>query len=431
MTLGCRCNQAETTALAALLKGMGYQTVPWREVADLYLVNTCTVTASSDQQSRQAIRQAIRRNPSALIVAVGCYAQVNPLAIARIKGVHLILGNGEKFAVKDYLEDLSTHQDRPWIAVGDLSPVRLLQGLPASADPLRTRPLLKIQDGCNEGCTYCIVPLARGPQRSLPPEEVINQFGQWLRRGFQEIVLTGIRLGAYGQDLGPAVHLSGLLRDLTRLPGEWRVRLSSLEPQDLTPDLIDHLRESSHLCRHLHLPLQSGDDEILARMGRATSTAAYRRLLLALKAKIPEMGLGADIIVGFPGETEDHFSRTYRFLEEMPLSYLHVFPFSARPGTPAASLRGAPSPQEKRERAAHLRTLGRKKAFAFRSSFIGKGLQAIVLKKQDAHGKGWLGLTDNYLPVLIPEGGEGMVGQLLFVQIEGVHQSLLVGRGRT
>jgi len=430
MTLGCKLNQAEGTALGTLLKELGYRMVPWQEVADLYLVNTCTVTASSDQQSRQAIRQALRRNPSALIVATGCYAQVDPLAIARIEGVHLILGNQEKFDLKSYLIGSSAGQDRPRIAVGNISQGKIFQGLPATGEPSRTRPLLKIQDGCNGGCTYCIVPFARGPQRSLPPEEVKRQFAELLRRGFKEIVLTGIRLDAYGQDLGHAASLSGLLRDLISLPGEWRLRLSSLEPQHLTPDLICLLKASPHLCRHLHLPLQSGEDEILALMGRPTLTTAYRRLLEGIRNEIPEIGLGADIIVGFPGETKEHFSRTLRFLEEMPLSYIHVFPFSARPGTPAASLPGVPSPRERRERTAHLRSLSGEKSSAFRSSFIGKRLPAIVLGKQAAHGKGWLGLSDNYLPILILDGGEEMVGQFASIVIEGIHQGLLVGRWR-
>lgn len=426
-TLGCRLNQADTAALAAILKEAGYQIIPWQEVADLYLINTCTVTAGTDQQSRQAIRRAHRANPSALIIATGCYAQVDPGAIASIEGVDLVLGNREKLDLKSYLQDLAKG-GRPRIAVGDLSQGTLFQDRGACEETPRTRPLLKVQEGCSGECTYCIVPRARGPERSLPPAQVKDKLVSLLARGFKEVVLTGTRLGAYGQDLAPRANLSELLSDLLLLPGTWRLRLSSLEPHDISPHLVSALQELPRLCRHLHLPLQSGDDEILALMGRTDRVEGYRSLLQDLAAGLPGIGLGADIIVGFPGETKERFLRTFRFLEEMPLSYLHVFPFSARPGTPAATLPHAPSPQEKKDRARQLRSLGREKSLQFRSGFIGRELEVVVLRKRDRRGRGWLALSDNYLPILIQDRGEEGIGQLVSIVAEGMDQDLLLGR---
>ena len=252
--------------------------------------------------------------------------------------------------------------------------------------------------------------------------------GELIGKGFGEIVLTGIRLGAYGRDLEEAISLPGLLRDLFALPGRWRIRLSSLEPDDVSPELISIWKGSPPLCRHLHLPLQSGDDEILALMGRRASAAAYLSLLADLVRSIPDLGLGADIMVGFPGETEGHFRRTYRFLEGAPLSYLHVFPFSPRPGTIAASILQTSSAQEKRERTRRLRSLSKEKSLLFRSAFIGKSMEAIVLRSADPSGNRYWALSDNYVPILIADASAELVGQLIRVEIEGMKDGVLGGR---
>ena len=403
-------------------------------MADLYLINTCTVTAASDQQSRQTIRQAIRRNPAATIVVTGCYVQVDPSAIARIEGVDLILGNREKSDLGIYLEALSSAQRKsspPEIAVGEISKSTLFQDLPLPEGTTRTRPLLKIQEGCNGNCSYCIVPHARGPERSLPTQQVKNRLMALLSRGFREIVLTGIRLGAYGRDLDPGIDLSGLLRELSSLPGEWRMRLSSLEPQDISPSLVSVLKDEARVCRHLHLPLQSGDDEILSLMGRGASVNSYQSLLRDLQQGLPDLGLGADIIVGFPGEREEHFMRTFCFLEEMPFSYLHVFPFSPRPGTRAATLPHPPSPQEKSERTRRLRSLAKEKSRAFRWQWVGKTLEGIVLQKRDARTGLWHALSHNYVPILIQDANQELAaGHLITITIEGMDRESLTLLGR-
>jgi len=418
-------------ALAGILREAGYQITSWNEKADLYLINTCTVTSCTDQQSRQAIRQALRRNPSAFIIATGCYAQIDPQAIARIEGVDLILGNREKSDLKEYLKALSKAKDSlPRIVVGDISANAEYQScervVPESS--FRTRPLLKIQEGCNGKCAYCIIPRARGPERSLPPHQVKRQLSILLGQGFQEIVLTGIRLGAYGRNLTEAVTLCDLVEDLSRLPGSWRLRLSSLEPQDISATaLISTLRGSSRVCRHLHLPLQSGNDEILASMNRTYRVETYRRLVEDLARQIPGISLGTDIIVGFPGETRERFLCTYRFLKDLPLAYLHVFPFSPRPGTPADALAESVPPPEKKERVRELRSLSCEKSSEFRKRFIGRRLEVIVLRKREERNGRWA-LSDNYLPILIQEGTEEMVGQLLSVEIEGMEEGMLLGR---
>ena len=432
ITLGCKLNQADTMALAGILREAGYQIISGNEKADLYLINTCTVTSCTDQQSRQAIRQAARRNPSAFIIATGCYAQTDPQAIARIEGVDLILGNREKSNLKEYLATLSKTKDSPpHIVVGDIS-ASAEDGRGKDVAPessFRTRPLLKIQEGCNGKCAYCIIPRARGTERSLPPHQVKRQLSGFLTQGFQEIVLTGIRLGAYGRDLAEAVTLCDLVGHLLQLsPGSWRLRLSSLEPQDISATtLISTLQGSSRVCRHLHLPLQSGDDEVLTAMNRTYRVETYRSLVEDLAHQIPGISLGTDIIVGFPGETRERFLRTYHLLKELPLAYLHVFPFSPRPGTPAAALVESVPPPEKKERVRELRSLSREKSLEFRKKFIGTRLEVIVLRKrQERHGR-WA-LSDNYLPMLIQDGTEEMVGQLFSVEIEGMEDGILLGR---
>jgi threonylcarbamoyladenosine tRNA methylthiotransferase MtaB len=430
MTLGCKLNQADTMALAGILTEAGYQITPWNEKADLYLINTCTVTSSTDQQSRQAIRQAVRRNPSALIIVTGCYAQIDAQTIARLDGVDLVLGNQEKSALQEYLKGLSK-DGLPRIFAGDISTRRTYQGVEGQMTCLRTRPLLKIQEGCNGNCTYCVIPRARGPERSLPPPQAKRQLSNLLAQGFQEIVLTGIRLGAYGQDLPEPAGLYGLVEDFLQTPGSWRLRLSSLEPQDISALVfIRAFQQWDRLCRHLHLPLQSGDDEILASMNRTYRAETYRTLVEDLAHQVPGISLGTDIIVGFPGETPAHFHRTRRFLQELPLSYFHVFPFSPRPGTPAATLAGMVPAPEKRERVSQLRSLSRKKSGEFRQSFLGKELQVIVLRKRDPRRGWWWALSDNYLPILVRDGTEEMIGRLLPVEVEAMEEGALLGRWR-
>ncbi len=399
-TLGCKVNQYESASMAEALSARGYRVTGFESKADVYLINTCTVTKKTDYQCRQLIRRAHKANPAAQIIVTGCYAQIAPEALAQIPGVSLVLGNAEKQRIADYIAP----------AGGASVPARTIISDPGSAagfndPPLRsfaghTRAFLKIQDGCDSFCSYCIVPFARGRVRSLPPDDVISRLCALSEAGFREVVLSGIHLGAYGIDLTPRGSLLALLQRIDRNPPISRVRLSSLEPMDMGPDLIACLADSRTICPHLHLPLQSGDDAILALMNRPYRAADFRELVTALHASIPNLCLGTDLIAGFPGETEEQFRATCEMLESLPISYAHVFPYSRREKTAAADLPGQVPQQVIKARSAALRSIGAQKRREFYSAFIGKELKVLV--EGGAHGqpgqlRGW---SSNYIPVV-------------------------------
>ncbi|MGH7407070.1 MAG: tRNA (N(6)-L-threonylcarbamoyladenosine(37)-C(2))-methylthiotransferase MtaB, partial [Candidatus Methylomirabilales bacterium] len=326
-TLGCRLNQFETDLMADAFRADGCETVPFAAEADVYVINTCTVTARADADSRRLIRQAVRRNPLAFVVATGCYAQRSPQALLTIEGVDLVLGNAEKREVLRYLRDFAWGSP-PRAAVGDIGALRTFQAAAAPTDPHRTRPFLKVQDGCNFACTFCIIPKVRGPARSLPPEAAVAEARRLAAAGHPEVVLTGINLGTYGWDLTPRVWLSELVRRIlaeTDLP---LLRLSSLHPHEVREDLIGLMAESGRLCRHLHLALQSGDDGILRAMARSYRARHFRQTVRSAAEAAPGVAIGADVIVGFPGETEEAFQNTVTLLSDLPVAYLHVFTYS-------------------------------------------------------------------------------------------------------
>lgn len=427
-TLGCKLNQYETEAVREKFLSHGYEVVPFGTGADVYVINTCAVTAKSDRSSRQMIHRALRASPGALVVATGCSVQTNPGSFASIPGVGLVLGNLEKPRILDFLS--ANHRpQRPLTCVSAPENLAHFEDFDISCFGGYTRAFIKIQDGCDGGCSYCIVPLARGPSRSRNPESVIAQAERLARQGYQEIVLTGVNLGRYGLDLQLATSLVDVLKSLISISGLHRIRLSSIEPSDISPELIDLLANSSKICRHLHIPLQSGDSEILQAMNRDYTPTDYRQLIETLVEKIPGVGIGADVMVGFPGESDRHFRRSYEFVESLRLAYLHVFNYSQRPRTPAAALPDQVSAEVRKERSRHFRELRARKMDRFRQSFLGRRLQVLLEKRKDRETGMLTGLADNYLRVLV-DGGDELMGQMVEAEFTKVVGDKNFGRLR-
>jgi len=402
-TLGCKVNQCESAGIAEALSGRGMPLVPFEEQADCYIINTCTVTGRTDCQSRQLIRRAIRRNPAAAVIVTGCYAQRTPEEIARIPGVRLVAGNGEKARIPELIAGMAAGKLR--VMVGDVRKNRRVSLPGATLFPDHTRAFLKIQDGCDSSCSYCIVPGVRGGSRSLPPKEVMERISALSRAGYREVVLTGIHLGAYGRDLAPPEDLTSLVRRIADDRLVERIRLSSTEPREVTDGIIALTGSSGAVCRHLHIPLQSGDDGILAAMHRNYDTIFFCNLMERIRNDVPGIAVGIDVMAGFPGETEAAFSNTLRLVEALPVAYLHVFPYSRRPGTPAADLPGQIPEPEKKRRAERLRQVGAEKRRVFAEGFIGKPLAVLVEARRDKETGFPLGFSDNYIPVALRGAG--------------------------
>jgi len=425
-TLGCKTNQFESAALEEGLRDAGYQIVPFEEGADLVVVNTCTVTAATDSQSRNLIRRARRLNGHARVVVTGCYAQVDPEAIRAIPGVAVVLGNEEKKDFLLYLQEAGRGDEGcPTIAVSDIRGSCDASPLPISTFAERSRAFVQIQNGCDAFCSYCIIPYARGRSRSVPPERVLAQVQQLAEGGYPEAVLTGIHIGGYGSDLSPKtslLELVGRIEGETAIP---RLRLGSVEPTEIPDRLVGAVAASKILCPHFHIPLQAGSDSVLARMNRHYDTAFFRDLVLRIRKDLPEAAIGLDVIAGFPGETEEEFSNTLRLVEDLPVTHLHVFPYSRRPGTPAADMPGQVRGDVAKARAARLRALGEEKNRSFAARFVGRTLEVVVEKGEE--GGLWSGLTPNYLTVRFP-GGEDHVGRRADVLVEECGPEGLRGR---
>ncbi len=410
-TLGCKINQFETDALRQDFLSRENTVVPFEAEADVYIINTCSVTAKSDIQCRQVIRSAVRRGKGAYVVVTGCYAEMRPDEIQKISGVGLVIGNRDKSRIPDQVMSL----------VSAFSPYRQqVADHVLNTLHTRTRGFPKIQDGCNNRCSYCIVPLARGGSRSATPDDVLREFKCLVDGGSPEVVLTGVHIGTYGTDLGQDISLTDMLKTLIMSRGKTRIRLSSIEPNELTPEMITYLGKG--LCRHLHVPLQSGDDAILASMKRHYTARFYESLLEQIAKKVPGIALGADIIVGYPGEDEKEFQNTMHLVERSALTHLHVFSYSPRPGTPAAKMKNQVSELIKRERSASLRTLGMKKNLLFRKAQQGSELSIIVEDKLDRDTGLLTGLTDNYIRVMIFGAKTGDIGKKINVRISEVKE---------
>ncbi|BCB04879.1 tRNA (N(6)-L-threonylcarbamoyladenosine(37)-C(2))-methylthiotransferase MtaB [Bacillus sp. KH172YL63] len=412
-TLGCKVNHYETEAIWQLFKEEGYERVEYDSIADVYVINTCTVTNTGDKKSRQVIRRAIRKNPDGVICVTGCYAQTSPAEIMAIPGVDVVVGTQDRRKMLTYIEEYKKER-QPINGVTNIMKNRVYEELDVPAFTDRTRASLKIQEGCNNFCTFCIIPWARGLMRSRDPEEVIQQAQQLVDAGYKEIVLTGIHTGGYGEDM-KNYNLAMLLKDLEqKVQGLKRIRISSIEASQLTDEVIEVIDQSEIVVRHLHIPLQSGSNTVLKRMRRKYTMEFFAERLEKLKKALPGLAVTSDVIVGFPGETEEEFMETYNFINEHKFSELHVFPYSKRTGTPAARMDDQIDEDIKNQRVHRLIELSNQLAKEYASQFEDEVLEVIPEEiYQDDH---YVGYTDNYLKVVFP-ASEDMVGKLVKVKI--------------
>jgi threonylcarbamoyladenosine tRNA methylthiotransferase MtaB len=412
-TLGCKVNHYETEAIWQLFKEEGYERTDYDSIADVYVINTCTVTNTGDKKSRQVIRRAIRKNPDGVICVTGCYAQTSPGEIMAIPGVDVVVGTQDRRKMLTYIEEFKKER-QPINGVTNIMKNRVYEELDVPAFTDRTRASLKIQEGCNNFCTFCIIPWARGLMRSRDPEEVVKQAQQLVDAGYKEIVLTGIHTGGYGEDMKD-YNLAMLLRDLEQnVKGLKRIRISSIEASQLTDEVIEVIDQSNIVVRHLHVPLQSGSNTVLKRMRRKYTMEFFAERLEKLKKALPGLAVTSDVIVGFPGETEEEFMETYNFIKEHKFSELHVFPYSKRTGTPAARMDDQIDEEVKNERVHRLIELSNQLAKEYASGFEDELLEVIPEEVYD-DGR-YVGYTDNYLKVVFP-ATEDMVGQLVKVKI--------------
>ena len=429
-TLGCRVNQVDTQEIQGRLESRGFRTVPFGSPADVVIINTCTVTARADFSDRQSIRRAVRAHPRARVVVTGCWAQTNPGAVAGIPGVDLVVGIADRHRIDALVSDLATAQ-RPAVPTARIVAGDVSEGVPLWPAPLarptgRSRAFLKIQDGCQHRCAFCIVPYARGASRSREPKVIADQVRELVDAGHREVVLTGIDMGHYGADLIPRTTLAALLRTLGEVPGLCWLRLSSVLPAYFTPELIEAVTTVPVVAPHLHIPLQSGSDRVLRRMRRPYNVRLYRALVEKLAQGISGLGLGTDLIAGFPGETDDDFRLTEDLVTTLPFSYLHVFAYSDRKGTEAVRLLGHVPTQVIAERSRRLRDLARAKRRSFHGRMLGGRHEVLVLGTRD-RASGWLtGLTGNYVEVLF-EGPDSLMGRLVGVRITEVESDRVLG----
>jgi threonylcarbamoyladenosine tRNA methylthiotransferase MtaB len=401
ITLGCKVNQYESAFLEESLVNLGCRKVGQDRAAELVVINTCIVTARASYQSRQAIRRAIRENPEAVVAVTGCYGQVFPGELSRIEGLDVITGNVGKNSLPDVLIRTTQH-NAPLVTWRDFGVSMPFEEIPIKWFRGRTRAFLKIQDGCESFCAYCIVPKARGPLRSLKLERAITNLRDFKQNGYKEVVLTGIHLGNYGSDLSNGTGLIQLLTEIDKNRLGLRIRLSSLEPTEIDRELIELMASNEWLCRHFHISLQSGDDSVLRRMNRHYTAKLATKVIEDIARSVPAVSIGVDVLVGFPGETERAFLNTLGFLGELPITYMHVFPYSRRQGTAAASFNDHLDTRIIKERAYLLRKLDRTKRGVFWNSLMGQTFQ--VLTEGWAPGGADLarGLSDNYVRFTFP-----------------------------
>lgn len=415
-TLGCKVNFYDTEAIWQMFKNEGFEQTDFEQTADVYVINTCTVTNTGDKKSRQMIRRAIRRNPDAIIAVTGCYAQTSPAEIMAIPGVDLVIGTQDRDKIVPYVREIQEKR-QPINAVRNIMKTRQFEELDVPEFADRTRAFLKIQEGCNNFCTFCIIPWSRGLMRSREPESVIRQAQMLVHAGYKEIVLTGIHTGGYGEDI-ENYSLAKLLWDLDKVDGLKRVRISSIEASQITDEVLEVLNSSDKMCRHLHIPLQAGHDAVLARMRRKYTTTEFARKLELIRKAMPNVAITTDVIVGFPGETDEMFREGYRFMEEMAFSEMHVFPYSQRTGTPAARMTDQIDEEVKNARVHELIDLSERMQLAYAKPFVGEVLEVIperVHKGTNLSGH-LMGYSDNYLQLSFP-GEESLIGQVCRVKV--------------
>jgi len=420
-TLGCKLNFSETSTIGNQFLKNGFSVVDMKDKADVYVFNTCTVTENAEKECRQLVRRVLRNNPDAYVIVTGCYAQLRADEISAIEGVDAVLGSNEKFEIFSLLKDFNKKE----LSCIYVSPNDELNkfGLASSTDAdSRTRAYFKIQDGCDYKCTFCTIPLARGKSRSMNPELVVNEFTNLVYQGYKEIILTGVNVGDYGKSYD--LNFYELLKKLIRVDGNFRIRISSIEPNLLTDEIINLTAESEKLCKHFHIPLQSGSDTILRSMQRRYSAEDYRQVISKTKHLIPHVGIGVDVIVGYPSETEKEFMETYNFLLNLPISYLHVFTYSERPDTKALTIPESVDPAERKRRSKMLRILSDKKKNYFYNQMIGKNIDVLFESKdEDSTVKGF---SSNYVRVQ-NRFNEDLENQICNVAVSGIENGLVYG----
>lgn len=417
-TLGCKLNFAESSTIAQQLVKNGFTRKEFHEGADLYVINTCSVTDHADRKCKKVVREALKHNPDAYIVIVGCYAQLKPQEIAQIPGVDMVLGAAEKFQLMEYLHGL---KKEPKARVENQPIKSVNEFVPGFSEGDRTRMFLKVQDGCDYFCSFCTIPLARGKSRSANVATTLEQVKQATAQGVQEVVLTGVNLGDFGVNHDESFY--DLVRELDTLEDIKRYRISSIEPNLLSNDIIDFVAQSEKFVPHFHIPLQSGNDEILQRMRRKYLSDLYRSRIEKIKSAMPDCCIGVDVIVGFPGETEAHFLDTYNFLNELPISYLHVFPYSERANTTAKKMQDTVPLKLRNDRTTQLRSLSEKKKRAFYESQIGK--TRLVLFESEVRDGNMQGYTDNYVRV-VSEYDPLLIDTLVPFQLQQIDANFLM-----
>ena len=421
MTLGCKVNQYETETMEGLFRQAGYRVVPFTESADVYIVNTCSVTMLGEKKSRQLVRRAQRQNEAALIAVTGCYAQLAPDVVGTLPGVRLIVGTQDRGRIVELVEEAAVRPD-VLRDVGDIMAADTFEDIPLFAAPERTRAFLKIQEGCQNFCTFCIIPYTRGPLRSRALASVRREAEKLVAAGFREIVLTGIHLGAYGRDLTGTVTLADAARTVLEIDGLQRLRLGSLESVELTPALFTLLRDDRRFARHLHLPLQAGSDAVLQEMHRFYDTAGYERLLTRIREEVPGIAISTDIIVGFPGETEAMFQESLAFVRRQEFARVHVFPYSRRPATPAAVRSDQVPHPVRRERVKMMQALADEMAADYHGKFIGTIVPVLFETQHEGVADG---LTDTYIRVYTK--GPVKVGEITAMRLLRLYQDGLWG----
>lgn len=424
-TLGCKVNHYETEAIWQLFQTEGYEKGEFDQISDVYVINTCTVTNTGDKKSRQVIRRAIRKNPDAVVCVTGCYAQTSPAEVMAIPGVDIVVGTQDRHKLIPYIKEFQASRE-PINAVGNIMKARVYEELDVPSFTDRTRASLKIQEGCNNFCTFCIIPWARGLMRSRKPEEVLSQARQLTEAGYKEIVLTGIHTGGYGEDMKD-YNLASLLRDLEEIKGLQRIRISSIEASQITDEVIDVIGESNKVVNHLHIPLQSGSDTVLKRMRRKYSASFYRERVQRLKEALPGLAVTSDVIVGFPGETDEEFDETYQMIRDIGYSELHVFPFSKRTGTPAARMDDQVNDDVKNNRVHRLIALSNQQAKEYASMHEGQILEMIPEEQDPDHPERLIGFTRNYLKVSV-ELDKGRIGEVVDIELQQAGYPMNKGR---
>lgn len=422
ITLGCKVNQFETESMEGLFKQSGYDIVPNTNVADVYVINTCSVTSFGDKKSRQLIRRVQRLNPKAIIAVTGCYSQAAPDEVKAIEGVRVVLGTSDRSNIVNYVEQ-AMEENGVIDKVDDIMKAREFEDIPLYEMPARTRAFLKIQEGCTNFCSYCIIPYTRGPLRSRKLESIRSEAQKLLDHGFKEIVLTGIHLGAYGKDFKDGTSLYDAAKTVLELPGLRRLRLSSLESIELSKELLDLIKNHPKFSHHLHLPLQAGSDEVLKKMNRHYNRDEFTSLIKNVKESVPGVAISTDVIVGFPGETEEMFAESLEYIKTLGFARMHVFPYSPRTGTPAAKMPDQVPEPVKKDRVHRLQALAKEMAEDFHSQYLGTVQEVLFETNNDGITDG---LTDTYIRVYTDDEVE--TGELYKVRLEKLYKDGLYGK---